>query len=250
MHQLQSYKQEPIYDGNAYTITSTYHAGNLNMYTTHITSSGPGGSPEYHMSQVGGWNTIGDPDTCRRGFTAFRNARDRAQEQRDAFVLAANERARSVNIEPPPFESFDHNDGSDPTGVQDVSHLMQAEDLVDDPRYYMSQQYVQEGYDNEPPNFASDFNGFTDSVQVQGAANEGAGYIYTDPSTFESSDYSGPSETTDTSPLRSLRPHLMNSLSTHTRHPQPPTNDGIGRRGRPSPKLYGIVMTNLGGGVA
>src|SRR5207244_1437638 len=63
MHKLQSYgEDEPVYDNNAYTLTSTYHAGNLNMYATHITPSGPGGSPEYHMSQLGGWNNIGDPD--------------------------------------------------------------------------------------------------------------------------------------------------------------------------------------------
>ncbi|MCJ1308320.1 hypothetical protein MMC25_001973 [Agyrium rufum] len=50
MHQLQLYKREPIYDGNAYTITSTYHDGNLNMYVTHVTSSGSGDSSEYYMS--------------------------------------------------------------------------------------------------------------------------------------------------------------------------------------------------------
>ncbi|KAE8453668.1 hypothetical protein EG329_009179 [Mollisiaceae sp. DMI_Dod_QoI] len=111
MHQLQSYgKDEPVYDGNAYTITTTYHAGNLNMYATHITQ-GLGGSPEYHMSQVDGWNTLGNPNTCRQGFTAFRNARDWAQEQRDAFILAANERARTVNAEPSSLESPDHNYG-------------------------------------------------------------------------------------------------------------------------------------------
>lgn len=39
MHSLQSYNQEPIYDGNAYTVTSTYHAGTgaLKLYTTHLT---------------------------------------------------------------------------------------------------------------------------------------------------------------------------------------------------------------------
>jgi hypothetical protein len=67
------------------------------------------------MSQVGGWSLTGNPNTCRQGFTAFRNARDWAQEQRNTFISAANERARAVNAEPPPFESFDHNDGSDPT---------------------------------------------------------------------------------------------------------------------------------------
>jgi hypothetical protein len=76
MHELQLYKQEPIYDGNAYTIISIYYAGNLNMYVTYVTLSGPGGSPEYYMSQVGGWNTISDPDIYWRGFTVFWNGRD------------------------------------------------------------------------------------------------------------------------------------------------------------------------------
>lgn len=55
MHSLQSYKQEPIYDGNAYTITLTYQAGTgtLQMYTTHLTQS-INGIPEYHMTQVKG----------------------------------------------------------------------------------------------------------------------------------------------------------------------------------------------------
>ncbi|KAI4131139.1 MAG: hypothetical protein LQ347_003092 [Umbilicaria vellea] len=193
MHQLQSYKQEPIYDGNAYTITTTYHAGNLNMYVTHVTSSGPEVSPEYHMSQVGGWNTIGDPDTCRRAFAAFRNGRDRAQEQRDKFILAANERARSTHAEPSPFESFDHNTCSDPTGVQDISNLTQAEDPVNGPQYYMSHQNVQGRYNREPLNSASEFND-THIAEAQEAAKRGAGYICADESTLESSHYNDNSE--------------------------------------------------------
>jgi hypothetical protein len=138
MHQLQSYKQdEPVYDGNAYTLTSTYHAGNLNMYATHVTSSG--GTPEYHMSQVDGWNTLGNPDTCRQGFTALRNARDWTKEQRDAFILAANERARTVNAAPSALESPDHNYVSDPTDVEDADYLTVEEDPVDDSQYCMSQ---------------------------------------------------------------------------------------------------------------
>ncbi|PVH70225.1 hypothetical protein DL98DRAFT_597997 [Cadophora sp. DSE1049] len=105
-----------------------------------------------------------------------------------------------MNAEPS-FEAFDHNDASDPTDVEDADYLTAEEDLVDDPRYYMSQQHDQEGYDNKPSNFASDFNGFTDTAGVQGAAKEGAGYIYTDPSTLESSDYNGSSDTTAAHPV-------------------------------------------------
>ncbi|TAQ83676.1 hypothetical protein B7494_g8003 [Chlorociboria aeruginascens] len=100
MHQLQSYKQKLIYDGNTYTITSTYHDGTLKIYITHPTQA-EDGTTEYHMSMVNAFALTGDPDTCRHGFTAFRNARDLAQEQRNVFISAANERARSVNSEPP-----------------------------------------------------------------------------------------------------------------------------------------------------
>jgi hypothetical protein len=94
MHSLQSYSEgKPVYDGNAYTITSTYHAGTgtLQMYTTHPTREEDG--PEYHMTQVSAFALTSDPDTFRQGVTAFRNARDWVQEQRDAFILAANKRA-------------------------------------------------------------------------------------------------------------------------------------------------------------
>jgi hypothetical protein len=53
MHSLQSYSQgEPVYDGNTYTITSTYHTGtsSLKLYATHPTRGEDGISPEYHIS--------------------------------------------------------------------------------------------------------------------------------------------------------------------------------------------------------
>lgn len=128
MHKLQSYGQdEPVYDGNAYTITTTYHAGTLRMYTTHPTQA-EDGTTEYHMSTVGGWDTLGDPDTCRRGFTAFRNGRDYTQEQRDAFILATNKRARSMNVTLSLFKSSNHNYVSDPINVEDTNYLTTKKD--------------------------------------------------------------------------------------------------------------------------
>ena len=63
MHKLQSYAgRKPVYNNNAYTITATYHAGTLEIYVTHVTSS-PGGSLEYHMAQIGTWALHGDPNT-------------------------------------------------------------------------------------------------------------------------------------------------------------------------------------------
>ncbi len=135
MHQLQSYKQEPIYDGSAYTITSTYHDGQLKIFTTHP-RAGPEGSTEYYMFQIGGWSIVGDLETCRQGLTVFRNARDWAQEQRDAFILAANEIARPVILEPPVSESFGRNYASDPIDVESAGYLTTNEDSVDSPLYY------------------------------------------------------------------------------------------------------------------
>ena len=149
MHQLQSYKQkESIYDGNAYTITSTFHTGNLRMYTTHPTQT-EDGTTEYHMSQVDGWDLTGNPNSFRQGATAFRNARDYAREQRDAFISAANERSRSVHAELP----SEYNDVSGPTGVQDTAYAHDntyvLENSAVDSQYYRSQQ----DYPNEPSSF-------------------------------------------------------------------------------------------------
>jgi hypothetical protein len=53
---MQSYGQDRyVYDGNAYTIASTYNsgAGTLQMYTMHPTEPKPAGKtgrPEYHMN--------------------------------------------------------------------------------------------------------------------------------------------------------------------------------------------------------
>ena len=39
MHTLQNYRQtELIYDGSAYTYSSTYHDGNLKLYAHHVTA--------------------------------------------------------------------------------------------------------------------------------------------------------------------------------------------------------------------
>ncbi|KAL2256514.1 hypothetical protein VTK26DRAFT_1545 [Humicola hyalothermophila] len=106
MHALQNYgAEEPAFDGNAYTYSSTYHAGtgNLKLYAHHVTPpTAPGGRPEYHMTQVDGWDLTGNIDSFRRGATAFRNARDLAKKHRDSFIQAANARARQSNAEPPP----------------------------------------------------------------------------------------------------------------------------------------------------
>jgi len=97
MHKMQSYRQdEPVYDGNAYTLGSTYHSGTgtLQIYAMHPTEPArPGGDPLYHTTQMTAFAMTADASTFRRGAAAFRNARDWAKEQRDEFIARANERA-------------------------------------------------------------------------------------------------------------------------------------------------------------
>jgi len=57
------------------------------MYATHAIATGANGSPEYHTNSIGRWNTTGDIDICRRGLSAFRNARDWARKQRKTLFL-------------------------------------------------------------------------------------------------------------------------------------------------------------------
>lgn len=98
---LQSYgKSEPLYDDNAYTITSTYHGSTLIMYSSHPTKPiGHSNHPEYHINQLDGWCLTGNLKTFREGATAYRNARDWTKEKRDEFIEAANERMPDVGTE-------------------------------------------------------------------------------------------------------------------------------------------------------
>lgn len=78
-------------DNNAYAITSTYHDGNLKLYTTHpVCTAERSNSIEYHMTQIGGWDLTGSSGQFREGVSAFRNARDLAKEERDKMIIAAN----------------------------------------------------------------------------------------------------------------------------------------------------------------
>jgi hypothetical protein len=103
MHSLQNYgEEEPSYDGNAYTFSSTYHAGQLKLYDHHVTApTTPGGRLEYHMTQLDSYAMTGKREKFIEGATAFRNARDLAQRNRDRFIQTANARARQTDAEAP-----------------------------------------------------------------------------------------------------------------------------------------------------
>ena len=99
MHSLRSYGEgESAYDNNAYTVTSIYHGGQLKMYTSHpVEGTGPhAGKSEYYMHQINTYGMTGNPETFRQGATAFRNLRDWTEEQRNAAIARANEKANDA----------------------------------------------------------------------------------------------------------------------------------------------------------
>jgi hypothetical protein len=201
MHSLQSYSRgEPDYDGNAYTITSTYHAGTgtLQMYTTHPTRGEDGISPEYHMSQVKAWALTSDPDSFRQGATAFRNARDWAQEQRGTFITAANERARSTNTEPSPTEQMTYPDWLATLGK--AQEPPEAQEEYAEPLEVPQSSATYDGAGHvytTPSTFEpSHFNGPVDESE----SSAGAAYLHTESSTFDSYTYNGHSDMTNTYP--------------------------------------------------
>ncbi|KAL2373019.1 hypothetical protein RJZ57_002504 [Blastomyces gilchristii] len=97
MHALQSYQQgEPTYDNNAYTLTSTYHGGQLKLYTTHVSKSD-------------------NPDRA----SAYRNGRDWAKETRDELTRVVNTRFSEARS--PHSSIFQHRTTSDLTPILDDS---------------------------------------------------------------------------------------------------------------------------------
>ena len=100
MHVLQNLGSErKIYDGNAYTITSTYVGGTLKLFLHHITPPEiPGHKPNYHMTPLKGW-LLEDYETFREGVSWFQNARDMADEYRQQFLEAATSKIRAATQE-------------------------------------------------------------------------------------------------------------------------------------------------------
>ena len=92
IHKLQAYDQQvPNYDHKAYTISTTYHAGHLKMYAHHLgLPNGPGTNAEYYMKLLKSWSLIADRITLLAGMTAFRNAEDWTEAQRNAAIEHAN----------------------------------------------------------------------------------------------------------------------------------------------------------------
>lgn len=90
MHQMRSYRKyiSPMYDGNAYTITSTYHEEILRLYCVWPTEQidlERSGNTSYRMSELGRFflTDPNEPDALDWGVAAWRNLRDWARKQRD-----------------------------------------------------------------------------------------------------------------------------------------------------------------------
>ncbi|KAF2241478.1 hypothetical protein BU26DRAFT_571944 [Trematosphaeria pertusa] len=91
---IQSYGQAGYtYDGNAYTLGSTYHSGTgtLQLYAMHPTQpEDPSGQPQYHTTQIRSFGMTDTAETFRQGATWYRNSRDLAKEWRDSAIVQAN----------------------------------------------------------------------------------------------------------------------------------------------------------------
>ncbi|KAF1993984.1 hypothetical protein P154DRAFT_582275 [Amniculicola lignicola CBS 123094] len=105
MLEIQSYGQNGYnYDGNAYTLASTYHSGtgSLKMYAMHPTEPAePDGKPQYHMTQLDGYDMTGNRTTHLAGRRAYRNGRELAEEYRKAAIARANEKANEMQDSAP-----------------------------------------------------------------------------------------------------------------------------------------------------
>jgi hypothetical protein len=101
MQSLWSYGQgEQAYDNKTFTISATYRAGTLKMYT-HSTAqpNGPGTRPEYYMHQLKDWSMTGDEEAFLQGASAFENAMDLTGEHRNAAIARGQTRWRVKQFE-------------------------------------------------------------------------------------------------------------------------------------------------------
>ncbi|KAL9615833.1 MAG: hypothetical protein Q9160_009221 [Pyrenula sp. 1 TL-2023] len=123
MHALQSYgKNEPTYDDNAYTISSTYHDGTLKVYSHHPTQPlHPGEAPQYHMTQLGGYLLTHSAQTFCEGVGAFRNARDFTREQGDMLIDQANAVAQTEYPDSMSFRGPSFQDSTTSTQSRDIT---------------------------------------------------------------------------------------------------------------------------------
>lgn len=74
---LQTYKQStPRFDNNAYTITSIYHNGQLQIFTSHPSKPNSSDKSKYFMTQLRSFSLTHNVEFFRQGTTWYRNGRD------------------------------------------------------------------------------------------------------------------------------------------------------------------------------
>jgi hypothetical protein len=160
------------------------------------------------MTQVEAFALTRNANTFREGVGAFRNARDWAQEQRDMFISAANERAKSTNPEPTRTEQMTYSDWlatldeaqSSESGHAYTAPLTSLQSFDSSTYYGPSNTYpVQEsessnGAHTESTTFdSSTYYGPSNTYPVQ--ESESSNGTRTESTTFDSSTYCGPSST-------------------------------------------------------
>ncbi|KAK7419439.1 hypothetical protein QQZ08_010857 [Neonectria magnoliae] len=146
MHSLQNYGTDELqYDGKAHAFSSTYHAGTgtLQLYAHHVTApTTEGGRPEYHMTQVNGWQMTGNRDTFVEGARALRNTLDLTERRRSDFIRAANIRA-------PQLETAA---GQERTTAETQPLEDSADELAPSPTHYTTQiQHEEDSPDELAP---------------------------------------------------------------------------------------------------
>ncbi|CEJ90701.1 hypothetical protein VHEMI06464 [[Torrubiella] hemipterigena] len=99
MHSLQSYGQPtPIYNNNAYSLTTIYHCGTLRIFAVHpLPPAESDRQPCFVMTHIKSWIMTGDYKSFQQGATAYRNGLDWAKQQRDEAIKHANTIAASRN---------------------------------------------------------------------------------------------------------------------------------------------------------
>ena len=129
MHELRAYVDpETAYDGNAYTITSTYDPGLLSIYANHPSpSKDPEISTEYRMTLLASF-PMKTQDGFRQGACALRNARDWAKEKREELIAAANGKVLNAEYPGSSTQSF----VSSPADEHDHTSETSTDELVMD----------------------------------------------------------------------------------------------------------------------
>ncbi|KAH7113469.1 hypothetical protein B0J13DRAFT_460818 [Dactylonectria estremocensis] len=180
IHSLQNYgREEPQYDDQAHTYSSTYHDGTLKLFAHHVTApTMSGGRPEYHMTQLRTFGMTDTRHTFVQGATAFRNVRDFAKRHRDGFIQAANARAAQVaaaaavaqeDLSPTCRELHESVDRSDYIALQDADdtlqqHIADASNsaLEDDSEATTIPHYLYAADDLQEPSQEFEAAGFND----------------------------------------------------------------------------------------